>query len=53
MLRSNRQNFLRQAARQLLRDLDLVTGPDEPETRELLRDVAAAVDLRRDGWPPD
>jgi hypothetical protein len=51
-LRSNRQGLLRRAARDLLRMLDQVAGPDEPETRETLRDVAAAVDLRRDSWPP-
>jgi len=33
--------------------LDQMPGPDEPETRESLRDVAAAVDLRRDNWPPE
>jgi hypothetical protein len=44
-LRSNRQGLLRRAARDLLRALDGVAGPDEPETRETLRDVAAA---RRD-----
>jgi hypothetical protein len=49
----NRQGLLRQAARDLLRALDGVTGPDEQETRETLRDVAAVVDLRRDGWPSE
>jgi hypothetical protein len=49
----NRQGLLRQAARDLLRALDQVAGPDEPETRETLRGVAAAIDLRRDNWPPD
>ncbi len=52
-LHSNRQGLLRRAARDLLRELDRVAGPDEQETRETLRDVAAAVDLRRDGWPPE
>jgi hypothetical protein len=52
-LRSRRQSLLRRAARDLLRELDRVAGPDEPETRETLRDVAAAVDLRRNGWPPE
>ena len=41
------------AARDLLRALDGVTGPDEPETRETLRDVAAAIEARRGDWPPD
>ena len=52
-LRSQRQSLLRRAAQDLLRELDRVAGPDEQETRETLRDVAAAVDLRRDGWPPE
>ena len=50
-LRTTRQDRLRRAASELLRMLDHVTGPDEPETRELLRDVAASVDVRRDTWP--
>jgi len=49
---SNCQCHLRQAARDLLRALDGVTGPDEPETRLALRDVAAAIQARREGWPP-
>jgi hypothetical protein len=52
-LRSNGQGLLRQAARDLLRALDRVAGPDEPETRETLRDVAAAIEARRGDWPPD
>ena len=52
-LRSNRQGLLRRAARDLLRALDRVTGPDEPETREILRDVAAAIEARREDWPPE
>jgi hypothetical protein len=28
-------------------------GPDEPETREILRDVAAAIEARRGDWPPE
>ena len=48
----NRQGLLRQAARDLLRALDGVTGPDEPETQLALRDVIAAIDLRRESWPP-
>jgi hypothetical protein len=50
-LRSHSQAFLRRPARDLLRELDRVAGPDDPETRELLRDVFAAIDLRRDEWP--
>jgi hypothetical protein len=52
-LRSNRQDLLRRAAHDLLRVLDQAAGPDEAETRETLRDVAAAIDLRRDEWPPE
>jgi len=52
-LGSDRQGLPRQAARGLLRALDGVTGPDEPETREILRDVAAAIEARRGDWPPD
>ena len=36
---SNRQATLRRAAAELLRVLDHVSGPDDPETRETLRDV--------------
>jgi hypothetical protein len=35
----------------LLRELDRVAGPDEPETRAALRDVAAAIEAR--DWPPE
>jgi hypothetical protein len=49
----NRQGLLRQAARDLLRTFGGVTGPDEPETRETLRDVAAAIEARRYDWPPE
>jgi len=49
---SNRQGLLRRAARDLLRALDAETGPDEPETRLALRDVVAAIEARREGWPP-
>ena len=52
-LRSNRQGLLRRAAGDLLRELDRVAGPDEQETRETLRDVAAAIDARRHDWPPE
>jgi hypothetical protein len=44
----NRQGLLRRAARDLLRELDRVTGPDEPETHEILRDVAAAIEARQE-----
>ncbi len=52
-LRSRRQSLLRQAARDLLRELDRVAGPDEQETRETMRDVAAAIEARRGDWPPE
>ena len=52
-LGSDGQGLLRRAARDLLRELDLVAGPDQPETRETLRDVAAAIEARRGDWPPD
>lgn len=52
-LRSQRQDALRRAARDLLRELDRVAGPDEPETRLALRDVAAAIEARREDWPPE
>jgi hypothetical protein len=51
-LRSNGQGVLRRAARDLLRALDGVTGPDEPETRETLRDLIAAVEARMKYRPP-
>jgi hypothetical protein len=50
---SNRQGILRRAARDLLRALDGVAASDEPETRETLRDVAAAIEARQGDWPPD
>lgn len=50
-LRATRQDRLRRAAAELARMLDHMTGPDEPATRELLRDLAASLDLRRDTWP--
>lgn len=52
-LHSDGQGLLRRAARDLLRELDHVAGPDEPETRETLRDVAAAIEARRHDWPPE
>ena len=52
-LRSNRQGLLRRTARDLLGEFDRVTGPDERETRLALRDVAAALDARREDWPPE
>ena len=42
----SRQDAVRRAARDLPRELDHVTGPDERETREMLRDVAAAIEAR-------
>ena len=52
-LHSNRQGLLRRTARDLLRMLDQVGGPDEPETQLALRDVAAAIEARRGDWPLD
>jgi hypothetical protein len=37
--------------RDLLRALDQVAGPDEPETRLALRHVAAAIEARREDCP--
>jgi hypothetical protein len=39
-------------ARDLLRELDLEAGPDEPETRETLRDLITAVEARKKYRPP-
>lgn len=44
---SDGQGVLRRAGRDLLQALGSVTGPDEPETRRVLRDVAAAIGARR------
>jgi hypothetical protein len=49
----NRQSLLRRVARDLLRELDRVAGPDKPETQGTLRDVAAAIEARREDWPPE
>jgi hypothetical protein len=49
----NRQVAVRRAAAVLLGALDHVSGPDDPETQLALRDVSAAIDLRRDGWPSE
>jgi hypothetical protein len=51
-LHSNGQDLLRRTARDLLRELDLVAGPDEPETRETLCDLIAAVEARMKYRPP-
>ena len=51
-LRSDGQSLLQRAARDLLRELDRVAAPDEPETRETLRDLIAAVEARMRYWPP-
>jgi hypothetical protein len=51
-LRSDGQGLLQRAARDLLRVLDGVAGPDEPETRETLRDFIAAVEARMKYRPP-
>ena len=50
-LASQRQLFLRRPAEELLRLLGQETGTDEPQTRELLRDIAAAIEERREDWP--
>jgi hypothetical protein len=51
LLRSNGQELMRQAGRDLLSALDGVTRPDELETREMLHDIAAAIQTRRKNWP--
>jgi hypothetical protein len=51
--RSNRQDLLRRSGTELLHALDSAAGPDELETRRVLRDVAAAIQARRKDWPPD
>jgi hypothetical protein len=51
-LHSNGQGLLRWTARDLLRELDPVAGPDEPEIRETLRDLIAAVEARMKYRPP-
>jgi hypothetical protein len=51
-LRSDGQSLLQRAARDLLRVLDGVAAPDEPETRETLRDLIAAVEARMKYRPP-
>jgi hypothetical protein len=60
-LRSDGQGLLRRVARDLLRMLDGVTAPDEPETRETLRPhrcrrganevLAARMTDLGEGWP--
>jgi hypothetical protein len=52
-LRSQRQDAVRRAAHDLLRELDHTAGPDEPETRLPLRYVAVAIEARREDWPPE
>ena len=44
---SSSQDLLRRAGRDLLQALSTVTGPDEPDTRQILRDVAAAIRSRQ------
>ena len=51
-LRTNGQGVLRRTARDLLRVLDGVAAPDEPETREMLRDLIASVEARMKYRPP-
>ena len=45
---SNRQVAVRRAAAELLRVLNHVSGPDDPDTQLALRDVVTAVRRRRD-----
>lgn len=47
----DRQVAMRRATAGLLRTLDRPRDRDEPETSKTLRDVSAAVDLRRGEWP--
>ena len=49
-LASQDQWLLRRPAGELLRLLGLVEGPDEPKTRELLRDIVAAIEERQEDW---
>ncbi len=53
VVHSNRQVAVRRAAAALLRALDHVSGPDDPETQLPLRGGAATIHLRRDSWPPE
>jgi hypothetical protein len=41
------QGVLRRAGRDLPQALGSITGPDEPQTRQVLRDVATAIEARR------
>jgi len=41
------------ATRDLLRDLDHLTGPDDRETRLALGDLAAGIEVRRHEWLPE
>ena len=50
---SNRQVAVRRAAAELLRVLNHVSGPDDPDTQLALRDVVTAIDRRRYSWPPE
>ena len=51
MLGSQRQWLLRRSACELLRLLGLVAGPNEPQTRGVLRTIGAATEERRGDWP--
>jgi hypothetical protein len=44
---SSSQGLLRRAGRDLLEALGTASGPDETETRQILRDVAAAIQSRQ------
>lgn len=50
-LRATRQDRLRRAAGELLRMLGHTAGADEPQTRELLRDLRAEIETRQECWP--
>jgi hypothetical protein len=50
-LRSQRQSLLRRAARDLLRELDRVAGPDEPETRRRDEETGRRNDGQPEGQP--
>jgi hypothetical protein len=48
VVHSNRQAAVRRAAAALLRVLNHVSGPDDPDTQLALGDVATAIDRRQD-----
>jgi hypothetical protein len=46
------RHSLKRTARDLLRGLDHVPGPDDPETRLTLCHLTAAIEVRRNEWLP-